>query len=102
MPFEINDFFQEPLELLRVLDQFLVKVARVPVDQDPADIENHRCRLFCHKKMPQAGLGHPVSTVPGVLTLARFEAPIGLIDHIGPALAANNPAVAVPVFQRFQ
>lgn len=40
--------------------------------------------------------------IEGDLTLAGFEAWIGLVDHIDPALAPNDLVVTVPATQRFQ
>jgi hypothetical protein len=37
-----------------------------------------------------------------VLALAGFETRISFVDHIDPALAAHNFAIAVAVFQRFK
>jgi hypothetical protein len=37
-----------------------------------------------------------------ILALARLEATVGLVNHIDPALAADNPAIAVAFFRRFQ
>jgi hypothetical protein len=34
------------------------------------------------------------------LALARLKAAIGLVDHIDPPLAADNPAIAVAIFRR--
>jgi len=36
------------------------------------------------------------------LTLACFEAPVRLINHINSALAPDNSAIAMTVFRRFQ
>jgi hypothetical protein len=35
-------------------------------------------------------------------TLARLEAALNLVDHVNPALAADQAVVAVPTAQRFQ
>ena len=37
-----------------------------------------------------------------VLALARLEAAIGLVDHIKPATAANDPVIPMAFHQRFQ
>ena len=37
---------------------------------------------------------------PDLLALARFEAALGLVDHIYAALATHNAAVTVPVLER--
>lgn len=36
------------------------------------------------------------------LALARLEAAIGLVDHIKPATAANDPVIPMAFHQRFQ
>jgi len=36
------------------------------------------------------------------LALAGFEAPIGLVDHVEPAAAANHPAIPMALAQRLQ
>lgn len=36
---------------------------------------------------------------PGILPLARFEPPLGLINHIDFAPAANHAAIFMPIFQ---
>src|ERR1700748_1151286 len=38
----------------------------------------------------------------GDLALARLEAALDLVDHIGPALAADQAVGAMPAAQRFQ
>jgi hypothetical protein len=35
----------------------------------------------------------------GCLALASFETALGLVDHINPALAANDTAIAVALLQ---
>ena len=35
------------------------------------------------------------------LALTGFETTVGLVDHIDPALAADDPAIAVALFRRF-
>lgn len=37
-----------------------------------------------------------------LLALTRFKPAVGLVDDIDPAAAANNPTIAMAVFQRFE
>ena len=46
----------------------------------------------------QPGMGRIAACLP----LTRLEAAVGLVDHIGPAAAANNPVVAVAAFERLE
>jgi hypothetical protein len=46
----------------------------------------------------QPGMGRDSAHLP----LARLEAAVGLVDHIGPATAANHAVIAVAVLERLE
>jgi hypothetical protein len=46
--------------------------------------------------------GKTARKISDASTLARLEAALHLVDHVNPALAANQTVVAVTTAQRFQ
>jgi hypothetical protein len=54
--------------------------------------------IFPENRFPLFG----IMRRPRALPLAGFEAPIGLVDDINPALAPDNLVVAVAAAQGFQ
>src|SRR4051812_31477521 len=85
MPLMGDDIAQECVESPIVLDQAPVEDPRIPIVQDPADIEDDGRRLS------QNGSA-----------LARLEAAVGLVDHIGTAATTDHAVVAVAILERLQ
>jgi len=57
---------------------------------------------FSNKKAPIRGSGRFQKDYVTGLSLARLEAPVGLVYHVNAALAADDAVIPVPAFKRFQ
>ncbi len=89
MPLRRHDVRAEPVELSPVRDQLFVKMARVPVVKDVADIEND-------------GINGPFAGQGPCLALTCLEAAIRLVDDVCTATTADNAAIAMTTLQRFK
>jgi hypothetical protein len=76
---------QEPVPPGTVGNQSRIKRADIPVEKYIADVEDDG-----------ANRGQTRSA------LARLEATVGLVDHIGTAMATHDLAVAVAILQRLE